>query len=73
LEIPPEELGSWKELAGNVVNDFTESLVAAGHSEEEVEGWLSFIKERIEYWSEKQKELGIKSSTGSAEVLYQFD
>ena len=73
LEIPPEELGSWKELAGNVVNDFTESLVAAGHSEEEVEGWLSFIKERIEYWSEKQKEFGIKSSTGSAEVLYQFD
>ncbi|MGI6318516.1 MAG: TRAP transporter substrate-binding protein [Dethiobacteria bacterium] len=73
LEIPPDELGRWQELASNVISDFTETLVAAGHSKEEVEGWLFFIEERIDYWSEKQKELGIKSSTGSEEVLYQFD
>ena len=73
LEIPPEKIASWQELAGGVISDFTESQVVAGHSEEEVEGWLSFARERIDYWSEKQKELGIKSATGSAEVLYQFD
>jgi TRAP-type C4-dicarboxylate transport system substrate-binding protein len=72
-EIPPDEIGSWQKLAAGVISEFTESQVAAGHSEEEVEGWLSFINERINYWSEKQKGLGIKSSTGSAEVLYQFD
>ena len=73
LDIPPNEIGRWHELASGVINDFTESMVAAGHSQDEVEGWLSFIEERIEYWSEKQKELGIKSSTGSAEVIYQFN
>jgi len=73
IEIPPEELDRWQELANGVIDDFVNNLVAAGHSEEEVRGWISFINERIEYWTAKQIELGIKSSTGSEEVLYEFN
>ena len=73
IEIPPHELDRWQELAGGVIDDFVKDMVAAGHSEDEVKSWISFIQERIEYWLAKQKELGIKSSTGSEEVLYQFN
>ncbi|NMB41207.1 MAG: TRAP transporter substrate-binding protein [Firmicutes bacterium] len=73
IEIPSSELDRWQALAGEVIEDFVEGMVAAGHPEEEIRSWISFIGERIEYWSEKQIELGIKSPTGSEEVLCEFD
>ncbi len=73
IEVPPEELDRWLELGSVVVDDFVDSLVAAGYSEDEIRGWISYIQERIDYWSEKQIELGIKASTGTEEMLYDFD
>jgi len=72
IEIQASDLGEWEELAAKVREDYIQSMVAAGYAEEEVKGWMDFIKERIEYWTEKQKELGIKSSTGPDEVRFQF-
>jgi phosphoserine aminotransferase len=72
IEIQAGDLGEWEELAAKVREDFVQSMVAAGYAEEEVKGWMDFIKERIEYWTEKQKELGVKSSTGPDEVRFQF-
>ncbi|MDO9534676.1 MAG: TRAP transporter substrate-binding protein [Bacillota bacterium] len=71
IEIAPGELATWQNLANNVIKDYTASMVSAGYSEAEVNGWISFIRERIDYWSGKQIELGIKSSTGVDEVLFQ--
>jgi len=73
IEIPEGELSYWKELSDKVIDEYIVKMVGSGHSEEEVRGWITFIRDRIDYWSEKQKELGIKSSTGPMEVLYQYD
>jgi TRAP-type C4-dicarboxylate transport system substrate-binding protein len=72
IEISPSELVNWEELASKVRDGYIQNMVAAGYSEEEVKGWISFVRERIDYWTEKQKELGIKSSTGIEEVRFQF-
>jgi len=72
IEIPENELGRWEELAGKVKEDYIKNMVAAGYTEGEIKGWFDFIEKRIEYWTKKQKELGIKSSTGPVEVLYKY-
>jgi len=71
-EIPAGELDNWIGLSEKVLDKYIEKMVSNGYSQDEVQSWISFIKERISYWSAKQKELGIKSATGDKEVLYEF-
>jgi len=51
-----------------VIKDYVKSMVSKGYSEEEVNSWISFIRERIDYWTAQQIEQGVKSSTGPDEV-----
>jgi TRAP-type C4-dicarboxylate transport system substrate-binding protein len=62
--LTPEEVATWKKLSDKVVDDYTASMVAKGYSKEEVNSWITFIRERIEYWNKQQIEQGVKSSTG---------
>jgi len=68
IELPPEEVDRWKQAAEKVVNEYVQSMVAAGHQESEVRGWIDFARQRIDYWTQKQIELGVKSDTGPDEV-----
>lgn len=72
IELPPEEINRFKQAADKVVDGYIKNMVAAGYSEQEVKGWIDFVRQRIDYWTRKQIELGIKSSTGPAEVRVQF-
>ena len=38
-----------------VVADYKKDLVSKGYKTAEVEGWVSFVKERIEYWKGQEK------------------
>ncbi len=38
-----------------VIVDFKKDLVAKGYKAAEVDGWIAFIKERIEYWKGQEK------------------
>jgi hypothetical protein len=44
------------------------SMVAAGYKEKEARELINYAQMRIEYWTKKQKESGVKSSTGPPEV-----
>jgi len=68
VELTPEEVTAWKQLSDKVVDDYVATMVSKGYTEDEVRGWLSFIQERIEFWTQKQIEEGVKSSTGPDEV-----
>jgi hypothetical protein len=68
IQLPPEERARWIKAAEPVFDKYMKSMVSAGYSEKEVKEWMSFIKERRDYWTKQQKELGIKSSTGPDEL-----
>ena len=51
-----------------VIDDYIAKMVDAGHSRSEVEGWIQFLRDRIEYWTEKQITWSIKSAAGPPEV-----
>jgi TRAP-type C4-dicarboxylate transport system substrate-binding protein len=72
IALPPEEITRFKKAADKVVEDYVKNMVGAGYSESEVRGWIDFVRQRIDYWTQKQKELGIKSSTGPEEVRAEF-
>jgi TRAP-type C4-dicarboxylate transport system substrate-binding protein len=69
FELSPDEAARWKDAVKPVVDDYVKSMVKAGHSEAEVRGWIKYIQERIEFWTKKQAELGIKSATGPPELM----
>jgi hypothetical protein len=36
-------------------------MLSKGFKSDEVDGWLSYIRERIDFWQKKAKEAGVKS------------
>lgn len=40
------------------------SMKGAGYKEEEIKGWIQYIRERIGFWTDKQISMKIKSVTG---------
>lgn len=38
-----------------VIADYKKDLVSKGHKAAEVDGWVNFVKERIEYWKGREK------------------
>jgi len=68
IELPPEEIANWKKAVEPVIDKYVKSMVAAGYQEKETRELINYARMRIEYWTKKQKESGVKSSTGPSEV-----
>ncbi|MEW6376691.1 MAG: TRAP transporter substrate-binding protein [Thermodesulfobacteriota bacterium] len=68
LELSPEEITKWKKAVEPVVDKYVKSMVAAGYPEKEVREYVNFIRMRIDHWTKKQADLGIKSSTGPSKI-----
>jgi TRAP-type C4-dicarboxylate transport system substrate-binding protein len=68
IELPPEEITKWKKAVEPMLDKYVKSMVAAGYKGKETRELINYARMRIEYWTKKQKELGVKSSTGPAEV-----
>ncbi|HEY3277083.1 MAG TPA: TRAP transporter substrate-binding protein [Syntrophorhabdaceae bacterium] len=49
------ESARWVSAAQPVIAEFKKDLVAKGYGDKEVEGWFSYVKERIEYWKSQEK------------------
>lgn len=64
IPLPPEEMKRWKEAVSPMTQSYLKELERAGFNKAELEGMVSFIKDRIQYWTKKQIEYGIKSVTG---------
>ncbi|MCK9363158.1 MAG: TRAP transporter substrate-binding protein [Syntrophales bacterium] len=68
IQLSPDEANRWIKASETVVEKYVKSLVSRGFKETEVRGWIKFTKERITYWTAKQRELKIKSSTGPDDI-----
>jgi TRAP-type C4-dicarboxylate transport system substrate-binding protein len=68
IDLTPEEAARWQAAVAPVIDDWVANMVAAGHSEAEVQGWLDYIQGRIDYWTQKQIAYHIYSAAGPPEV-----
>jgi TRAP-type C4-dicarboxylate transport system substrate-binding protein len=68
IELEPGEITKWKKAVEPVLDTYVKKMVASGYNMKETRELINYARMRIEYWLKKQKELGIKSSTGPAEV-----
>ena len=55
IPITDAEAARWIKAAEPVVGDFRKDLTAKGFTAAEIDNWISFIKDRIEYWKEQEK------------------
>ena len=49
------EAVKWVKAAQPVIADFKKDLASKGYAEKEVDSWITFIRERIEYWKGQEK------------------
>ena len=63
-ELSDEEGARWQKAVEPVLEDYVKTMVGKGHTEAEVRGWISYMKERIKFWTAKQMEYFVPSPTG---------
>ena len=68
IEYSDQEGARWQKAVESVITNSVKNLVGKGFSENEVKGWIDYMKERNKYWMAKQIEYKIPSPTGPAEV-----
>jgi TRAP-type C4-dicarboxylate transport system substrate-binding protein len=68
IDLTSAEVDAWKNATAPVIEDYVKKMVADGHTESDVRSWLSYLDERIKYWTDKQIKLFIKSPTGPPEM-----
>jgi TRAP-type C4-dicarboxylate transport system substrate-binding protein len=66
IELSDQEALRWKEAVKPLVDKWVKRMVEKGYTESEVKEWISFLKERIEFYGKKQIGLKIPSVTGPA-------
>jgi len=68
IELPDSETPKWQAAVEPVIDDYIKRMVGKGFSEGEVKGWIKFLRERSEFWKEKQLALRIPSAAGPPEL-----
>jgi len=68
IDLTPAQAAKWKEAVQPVIENYVKKMVSSGYSEPTVRGWLKFLHDKIDYWTQKQIKLYIKSPTGPPEV-----
>jgi TRAP-type transport system periplasmic protein len=62
IPLSDAEAVKWVNAAQPVVTDFKKEFVSKGYTEKEVDSWITFVKERIEYWKGQEKANKIPSA-----------
>jgi TRAP-type C4-dicarboxylate transport system substrate-binding protein len=55
IQISDAEAARWVQASQPVIAEYKKDLIGKGFPEKEVDSWLAFIKERIEYWKAQEK------------------
>jgi TRAP-type C4-dicarboxylate transport system substrate-binding protein len=55
IPLADAEAMKWIKAAQPVVDDYKKDMMAKGYKAAEIDGWLSYVKERIEYWKGQEK------------------
>lgn len=64
ISLNDDQIAKWKAIGDTVIDSYIKDMASKGYKESEINGWISYLKERIAYWTEKQKEYRIQSPTG---------
>jgi len=59
ITLSTEEHALWEDTLQGVVDNYVAARVDAGESQSEVEGWLDYTAERVDYWTQEQIDAGI--------------
>jgi TRAP-type C4-dicarboxylate transport system substrate-binding protein len=62
INLTPAESKRWVAAVQPVIADYKKDLVGKGYKEQEIDTWISFIKERAEYWKAQEKARKIPSA-----------
>ena len=55
------EVAKWMKAVEPVIGEYKKSMVSKGYKDADVDDWIKYIKERIDYWRKEQKKRGIPS------------
>ena len=69
ITLSEAELARFAAAVEPVIDNWIATMVDAGYSQAEVQGWIDYVQERIDFWTAKQIKYHIKSAAGPAEVL----
>ncbi|MBW2093862.1 MAG: TRAP transporter substrate-binding protein [Deltaproteobacteria bacterium] len=64
MHLSPEQVARWKKVTAPVIDAYVSDMVKKGYAEKEVRGWISYLRERIDFWTKKQIDYRITSPTG---------
>lgn len=56
------EAAKWIKAVRPVINDYKKDLVFKGYKEADIEAWLAYVRDRIEYWKGQEKAKKIPTS-----------
>jgi len=70
IQLEASEIPKWKKAVEPVIEKYIKGVTSAGYKEQDIKDAIGFIQKRIEFWTQKQKESGIKSPTGPDEVRF---
>jgi TRAP-type C4-dicarboxylate transport system substrate-binding protein len=59
IPLADAEVAKWKKAVEPVVVDYKKNMISKGYKETDVDGWLKYIGDRIEYWKKQEKDKGI--------------
>jgi TRAP-type C4-dicarboxylate transport system substrate-binding protein len=68
IELPQSELPKWQAAVEPVIDDYVKRMVGKGFSKADVRGWITFLRERSDFWTKKQISLRIPSAVGPPEI-----
>ena len=61
IDLSDAEAAKWIKAVQPVFAAYKKNMVSKGFKEADVDGWLSYIKERITYWRAEEKKRGVAS------------
>ena len=61
INLSDAETAKWVKAVQPVIADYKKDLMAKGYKEQEIDTWLSFIRDRTEYWKAQEKARKIPS------------
>ncbi len=62
IPISDAEAAKWIKASQPVIAEFKKDLMTKGYSAKEVDSWLAFVKERIDYWKKEEKQRKIPTA-----------
>jgi TRAP-type transport system periplasmic protein len=62
VNLSDAETARWVKAVEPVIADYKKDMVSKGYKAAEVDGWISFIRERVEYWKGQEKAKNIPTT-----------